>query len=76
MRYLFFALLLSTCSGGTPAYAKVLPEVWDGKCTPIHMSPYYHQNPEDVKTQTGHIPPELQDNDSDILACLPPLGEH
>ena len=70
--FIFFSLLLSTCYAA-PAYAKIMDAVWDGSCHVIDQSTNIHQNPENVKKQTGYLPEEFDGYTGDISGCLPPL---
>jgi hypothetical protein len=67
-------LLLSVCHA-VPAYAKVLPAIWDGKCTPIHMATNVKHNPEDEFFEKGFIPKGFEGEISDISTCIPSKPE-
>ena len=69
--FIFFSLLLSTCYAA-PAYAKIMDAVWDGSCHVITQNTNVHQNPDNVKKQTGYMPSDLIGDTSDIIPCLPP----
>ncbi len=72
MRCLLLFLFLSSCH---PAYAKTFPYQWDGTCIPISEKEddkYHQQNPDTVSPyQKGYIPPDIPDDGSDIITCLP-----
>lgn len=64
-------LFLSMCSA-SPSYATVFPDIWDGTCHVV-TNLYIHKNPVDAEKQKGFIPSELEESDSDVISCLPPV---
>ena len=72
MRWTLLAIMILLT---TTATAKTLPGRWDGTCIPVKpMNENHKRNPDSWKGQ-GYIPPDLEDDTSDIQTCNPPNGQ-